>query len=739
MSAGNLIVLSLLLSLSVGVTSSFKKCCPFGEVFSGISSVNCIQAPPRATQVFLSNLNNRSITYGKLPVCEKVEHITTLSLDELTSTEIVQDFCLEILHNETSKNNVLTLVLCNSNKDKDPEYSLSESSPLSQLLNVRRCCLNNAVFDVKTGECVLDDYYSKTDHFLPVLTNYLGRDKSHIHDIKPILVHRGLPECTLGAIFTYEIDAADIVFENGTLKIPDQLKEIHLTQRISICDSLLKRNGIDPFFATLSSENWDPAESLTERNSCLELTPDHRLVVRVCRDAEYCQDRHCVRKCCLEDVDDGRKINCSAIGNNANKRNFYEDFSSFTGTAWNATEYGVQIGLNCVEAYSEYVNNTYGILANGSLKLSSSVWIPPKMYCMDSISNSKYDGLVAFICFGEDKDEDKDNVKTIISIVLMGISCIFLLLTLIVYICLPGLQNLHGKTLMCHVSSLLTAFLCYTVIHWLTNNKLIEDVTLCYILGYILLFSFLSAFSWLNVMCFDIWQTFGRVRDTIIRGRSQNKRFAFYCVYAWSLPIFITFLCILADKVHVLPTNMKPHFGEDRCWFERYISHGEIIFFSAPIGVQLIMNVVFFILTAEECNKVKAELSRVSSLDPRRKRFHADKTKFIMNVKLFTVMGISWIAEIISSLLTKYTTFPYREEFFYVPDVVNSLQGVFIFVLFVVKRRVHEALRKRFVHGGSKKRCGVSQGNSTLQDPYKVKKSASNSTLTSSFAVSSTP
>ncbi|KAK1120192.1 hypothetical protein K0M31_012563 [Melipona bicolor] len=165
------------------------------------------------------------------------------------------------------------------------------------------------------------------------------------------------------------------------------------------------------FQATLSSGNRDPAESLTERNSCLELTPDFRLVVRVCRDAEYCQDRHCVRKCCLEDVDNGRRINCSAVGNNANKRNFYEDFSNFTETAWDATEYGVQIGLNCVDLYSEYVNNTYGVSENGSLKLSSSVWIPPKMYCMASISNSEYDGLVAFICFGENKDEDEDNVR----------------------------------------------------------------------------------------------------------------------------------------------------------------------------------------------------------------------------------------------------------------------------------------------------------------------------------------
>ena len=140
----------------------------------------------------------------------------------------MQDFCLEILHNETSRSNVPTLVLCNSNEDKDPEYLLSESSPLSQLLNVRRCCLNNAVFDVKTGGCELDDYYSKTDHFLPILTDYLRRDKSHIDDIKPVLIHRGLPECTLGAVFTYEIDVADIVFENGTLKVSWYLNVISL-------------------------------------------------------------------------------------------------------------------------------------------------------------------------------------------------------------------------------------------------------------------------------------------------------------------------------------------------------------------------------------------------------------------------------------------------------------------------------------------------------------------------------
>lgn len=106
-----------------------------------------------------------------------------------------------------------------------------------------------------------------------------------------------------------------------------------------------------------------------------------------------------------------------------------------------------------------------------------------------------------------------------------------------------------------------------------------------------------------------------------------------------------------------------------------------------------------------------------------------------MNVKLFVVMGMSWSAEVVSKLLKTYTGVQYQDELFYVTDVVNSLQGVLIFVLFVVKRRVHKALKKRLGYGSKKKR----EASSTLQDPYRVRKSASNSTLTSSFGVSLTP
>lgn len=102
-------------------------------------------------------------------------------------------------------------------------------------------------------------------------------------------------------------------------------------------------------------------------------------------------------------------------------------------------------------------------------------------------------------------------------------SCMFLLITFLVYVFLPLLQNLHGKTLMCHVASLFVAYACLAAIA-LTKPPDPTDTSAednsnneissaggggCKFLGYTTLFSFLAAFSWLNVMCFDIWWTFG--------------------------------------------------------------------------------------------------------------------------------------------------------------------------------------------------------------------------------------
>lgn len=62
-------------------------------------------------------------------------------------------------------------------------------------------------------------------------------------------------------------------------------------------------------------------------------------------------------------------------------------------------------------------------------------------------------------------------------------SCVFLLMTLLVYACLPSLQNLHGKTLMCHVSSILLAFICLPLITWMTDTIEQQSIIACRALG----------------------------------------------------------------------------------------------------------------------------------------------------------------------------------------------------------------------------------------------------------------
>lgn len=63
----------------------------------------------------------------------------------------------------------------------------------------------------------------------------------------------------------------------------------------------------------------------------------------------------------------------------------------------------------------------------------------------------------------------------------------------------------------------------------------------------------------------------------------------------------------------------------------------------------------------------------------------------MLYLKLFIVMGVNWLAEIISwSIGTQASEF-----LWYVTDIGNALQGVLIFFIFVCKKRVLTLLNKK--------------------------------------------
>lgn len=83
-----------------------------------------------------------------------------------------------------------------------------------------------------------------------------------------------------------------------------------------------------------------------------------------------------------------------------------------------------------------------------------------------------------FVCFNADETA-MIKLKFRIYATLLAISAAFLGVTFIVYIFLPKLLNLHGKTLVCHVISLFVAYSFLSAVQFATDVKM----TFCKCIG----------------------------------------------------------------------------------------------------------------------------------------------------------------------------------------------------------------------------------------------------------------
>lgn len=66
--------------------------------------------------------------------------------------------------------------------------------------------------------------------------------------------------------------------------------------------------------------------------------------------------------------------------------------------------------------------------------------------------------------------------------------------------------------------------------------------------------------------------------------------------------------------------------------------------------------------------------------------------RFLFHLKLFIVMGLNWILDVASY----YTDSNSMPTFWFIIDVINCSQGVFIFSIFVCNKKVIRLLERRF-------------------------------------------
>lgn len=88
----------------------------------------------------------------------------------------------------------------------------------------------------------------------------------------------------------------------------------------------------------------------------------------------------------------------------------------------------------------------------------------------------------------------------------MLMSVFFLLITLIIYGCIPTLQNLNGKCLLCYLATLAFGYTLLSGVQLNSSNYM--QPLLCDSVGYLVYFTLFSAFLWLSVINFDLWLNF---------------------------------------------------------------------------------------------------------------------------------------------------------------------------------------------------------------------------------------
>ncbi|XP_042878741.1 probable G-protein coupled receptor Mth-like 3 isoform X1 [Penaeus japonicus] len=250
----------------------------------------------------------------------------------------------------------------------------------------------------------------------------------------------------------------------------------------------------------------------------------------------------------------------------------------------------------------------------------------------------------------------------------MIISSIFLALTLFVYCLVVELRDLLGRCLICAVASLCLAQIS-TVVVQLATHKL--SMTECIFTAVMMHFWYMAAFFWLNVICFNVFLTVWWKNDA-----SFGRRwFIMYSIYAWGFAVLISAVALARDFHDGLQDSPlpKPNFGLAKCWFSD--DDSLIVYFYGPTSVVLGINVILFCMSAYKlCTFNKNSEARVF--------------QFTLYLKLFVLMGVTWVFEGISFFVQRHNEASNTKYIWLVFDLINIMQGVIIFIVFVCRRAV---------------------------------------------------
>jgi G protein-coupled receptor Mth (Methuselah protein) len=330
------------------------------------------------------------------------------------------------------------------------------------------------------------------------------------------------------------------------------------------------------------------------------------------------------------------------------------------------------VALPCQYRYLTPKDQGISVDSEEHLHISTSR-IPPDQYCVSRSNNTD----VFVVCFS-DEQNNEDNTVYFVNAVMELVSVVFLILTTVVYLQVPGLLDLQGVCILHSISGLAVSFVV------LASNQLSPralEEKICITLAYIIYFAMLYSFFWLNVLAFHIWRTIARPRFL------KMHRYWPYIYYLFGCggPVLLLIWLVIA---HTMRHDINPGFGETKCWFKS--TKTQFVYFYAPMGLLLCLNIIYYACT------IAVLWRKLTNVDEKKSKVL--KYRLLLCVKLFFIMGISWVFELVSAAFQDVN--PTLQIFWYVTDGINTLQGILIFLVLVVfRKRVVRGLADRTICG----------------------------------------
>ncbi|XP_019770961.2 G-protein coupled receptor Mth2 isoform X1 [Dendroctonus ponderosae] len=259
---------------------------------------------------------------------------------------------------------------------------------------------------------------------------------------------------------------------------------------------------------------------------------------------------------------------------------------------------------------------------------------------------------------------------------LILISATFVICTILVYFMVPRLLDLQG---ICMVHALIGLSASYIFLSVVQLAR-IPDYTTCTTLAFIIYLSFFYMFFWLAVLSFHIWRI--SVQPHLSEG-TINWPLMYHIFAIGGTGLFLTIILIAHYSPSSIFDSIRPGFGERSCWFQ---SRSKIwIFFYGPIVVLLILNILLYVSTVVTLwPKVNSTRNKVL------------KYRVKLCLRLCVIMGITWSIEIFTFILNSDKSSTAGRIVVFILDLVNTLQGVLIFLILVVfRKRVRRELANK--------------------------------------------